>query len=254
MEIKEILEEHILDHIYGWLNILGFNLPISKHLFMMLIIAFVMLVIFPIIIRSKNRFLYPLRVVIEVIFTFLRDDIVRQNFGDNSDDKIPYFATLFFFILLMNLLGFVPYGATATGNISVTAGLSITTFFLIIFSGIKAQGLLHYLKSFIPSGIPFWLYPIMIPVEVIGLFTRIFALAIRLFANMISGHIVIFVLLSFIFIFGAINIYLGLIVTAPIAVILVLFVSLLELLVSFIQAYIFTALTAIFTAQAMTHE
>jgi F-type H+-transporting ATPase subunit a len=254
MEIKGILEEHILDHIYGWFHILGFNLPISKHLFMMLIIAFVLLVIFPVIIRSKNRFLYPIRVVIEVIFIFIRDDIVRQNFGEDADSKLPYFATLFFFILLMNLLGFVPYGATVTGNISVTSGLAITTFVLIVFSGIKAQGIKDYLKSFIPSGVQLWLYTIKIPFEFIGLFTRIFALAIRLFANMISGHIVIFVLLSFIFIFGAINIYLGLIVTAPFAIILVLFVSLLELLVAFIQAYIFTVLTAIFTAQAMTHE
>ena len=252
MELKEILEHHIIDHIYKWLNIAGFNIPFSKHVLMILIVSFILIFIFPLIINSKNRFLSPLRSIIEIILIFIRDEIVAPNLGRISSKYVPYFATLFFFILLMNLLGFIPFGATATGNIAVTIGLALTTFVLINYSGAREAGLVHYLKSFVPSGIPRLLYPIIIPIEIIGLFTKTAALAIRLFANMIAGHIVILVLVSFIFIFGAINLYLGLLVTAPISVLLVLFVSLLEVLVAFLQAYIFTFLTAIFVSQAIS--
>ncbi len=250
MELKEILEHHILDHIYGWLNILGLRLPLSKHLLMMLIVSVILFGIFPLIINSKSSFLKPLRVMIEVIILFIRDNIVKPNLGKEAVGYTPYFATLFFFILLMNLIGFVPYGATATGNISVTIGLAATTFFLINYSGIKKHGFFSYIKNFIPHGMPVILYPIIFPIEIVGLFTKTAALAIRLFANMIAGHFVMVVFISFIFIFGAINIYLGVFVVSPIVVLMVLFVSLLEVLVAFLQAYIFTFLTAIFTSQA----
>ncbi len=219
---------------------------------MIVIVSFILLFIFPVIIRSKSRFLFPLRAIIEIIVIFIRDEIVKPNLGDLYKKYAPYFSTLFFFILLMNLLGFVPYGATATGNISVTVGLAFTTFFLINYVGAKETGILHYLKTFVTSGVPWWLYPIIIPIEIIGLFTKTFALAIRLFANMIAGHIVILVFISFIFIFGALNAYVGLFIVSPISVLLVLFVSLLEVLVAFLQAYIFTFLTAIFVSQAVS--
>ncbi|MGC8866613.1 MAG: F0F1 ATP synthase subunit A [Elusimicrobiales bacterium] len=250
MELREILEEHILDHIYGWLNLIGFHLPFSKHLLMMIIVSFILFIVFPLIINSKSPLLKPLRVIIEVIVIFIRDNIVKPNLGEDKLSYTAYFATLFFFILLMNLFGFLPYGATATGNISVTLGLSLTTFLLINYSGIKKHGFFHYFKSFIPHNIPVLLYPIIFPIEIIGLFTKTLALAIRLFANMIAGHFVMLVFISFIFIFGAINLYLGLFIVSPIVVLMVLFVSLLEVLVAFLQAYIFTFLTAIFTSQA----
>lgn len=252
MELKEILEHHIVDHVYSWLPVLGVNLPISKHLLMIFIVSFILFFVFPLIINSQSKFLKPLKIIIEIIVIFIRDNIVKPNLGAYSYRYTPYFVTLFFFILLMNLLGFVPYGATATGNISVTLGLALTTFFLINYTGIKKHGLIHYIKSFIPHGIPVFLYPIIFPIEIIGLFTKTFALAIRLFANMIAGHFVMIVFISFIFIFGAINMYLGLFVVSPVVVLMVLFVSLLEVLVAFLQAYIFTFLTAIFTSQAMS--
>lgn len=252
MELKEILEHHIIDHIYGWITVSSFKLPLSKHLLMMVIVSFILFVIFPFIINSKSSFLKPLRVIIEVIVIFIRDNIVRQNLGENRLSYTGYFVTLFFFILLMNLIGFVPYGATATGNISVTLGLAFTTFLLINYSGIRKHGLFHYVKNFIPHGMPVFLYPIIFPIEIIGLFTKTFALAIRLFANMIAGHFVMLVFISFIFVFGAMNIYVGLLVVSPAVVFMVLFVSLLELFVAFLQAYIFTFLTAIFTSQAMS--
>ncbi len=252
MELKEILEHHIIDHVYYWIKVAGFNLPFSKHFLMMLIVSFILIFVFPVVINSKSRILFPLRSIIEIILIFIRDEVVKPNLGYLAHKYVPYFATLFFFILLMNLLGFVPFGATATGNIAVTLGLALTTFILINFAGAKEAGLSHYIKTFIPSGVPWWLYPVIIPIEIIGLFTKTFALAIRLFANMISGHIVILVFISFIFIFGAINVYLGLFLTAPVSVFLVLFVSLLEVFVAFLQAYIFTFLTAIFVSQAVS--
>jgi len=251
MELKEILEHHIIDHIYRWVNLFGFNLPISKHLLMIIITSLILVLLFPLIINSKSRILSPFKSMIEIIAIFIRDEIVMPNLGHNGLKYMPYFLTLFFFILIMNLLGFIPFAATATGNIAVTLALSITSFFLINISGIREHGFFKYFAHMVPNGVPKWLYPIMFPIEIIGLFTKSFALAIRLFANMIAGHIVILVFISFIFIFGSINLYLGLFITAPISVLLVLFISLLELFVAFLQAYVFTFLTAIFTGAAM---
>lgn len=251
MELKEILEHHIIDHIYFTLSSAGITLPVSKHLMMIFITAFILAVIFPLIIRSRSSFLSPFRSMIEIVTLFIRDEIVIPNLGESNKGYTPYFATLFFFILIMNLLGFLPFAATATGNIAVTLALAFTSFILINFAGIKHLGFVKYFSHMVPSGVPVWLYPVMFPIELIGLFTKSFALAIRLFANMIAGHIVILVFISLIFMFGSINLYLGLFVTAPVSVLLVLFVSLLELLVAFLQAYVFTFLTAIFTGAAM---
>jgi F-type H+-transporting ATPase subunit a len=254
MDLKEALEHHILDHIYTWINISGFKLPISKHLFMIFINIFILVFVFPIIIRSKSKTLFPLRSIIEIIVIFIRDELVKPNLGELTPKYLPYFISLFFFILGMNLLGFIPFGATATGNISVTIGLALTTFMLIVFSAIKEKGFIHFVKSFIPHGLPFWLYPIIVPIEIVGLFTKTAALAIRLFANMIAGHMVIIVFIFFIFIFGAMNIYLGLFLTAPFSMLLVLFISLLEVFVAFLQAYIFTFLTSIFVSQTLSEH
>jgi F-type H+-transporting ATPase subunit a len=188
--------------------------------------------------------------MIEIIVLFLRDEIVIPNMGHKGAGYTGYFATLFFFILIMNLIGLVPYGATATGNLAVTAGLALTTLVLINFAGIREQGVIGYVSHIVPKGVPVWLYPLMFPIEVMGMLIKTFALCIRLFANMIAGHIVILVFLSFIFIFGSFGVAVGLGV-APISVGLVLFTYLLELLVAFLQAYVFVMLTAIFTGAAM---
>ena len=132
----------------------------------------------------------------------------------------------------------------------IAAALALTTFALVNFAGIREQGLFSYLAHIVPKGVPFWLYPLLFPIELIGLLTKTFALCIRLFANMIAGHIVILAFVSFIFIFGALNTALGLGV-APVSVALVLFILLLELFVAFLQAYVFTFLTSIFTGAAM---
>ncbi len=150
-----------------------------------------------------------------------------------------------------DLLGLVPYGATATGNISVAAALAFTSLVFILFSGIREQGVLRYFGTLVPHGVPGWLVPLMFPIEVFGIFTKAFALCIRLFANMISGHIVLLSFIMMIFIFGEISIFLDWAVVVPGHLVMALFVMLLEVFVAFLQAYIFTFLTAIFAGMAM---
>ena len=251
MELKTILEHHVVDHIWNFFSFGPFTLPFSKHVLMMLIAALGLSAVLPALISSKRPGLAPFRAMIEMIVLFLRDEVVGPNLGHKTAAYLPYFATLFFFILAMNLLGLVPYGATATGNLAVTGGLALTTFALINFAGIREQGFAGYLGHIVPKGVPIWLYPLLFPIELIGMVTKTFALAIRLFANMIAGHIVILSFISFIFIFGTIHIALGLGLTAPFSVLLALFLYMLELFVAFLQAYVFTFLTAIFTGAAM---
>jgi F-type H+-transporting ATPase subunit a len=251
MDLKEILEHHIIDHAWNWVNLGPLQLPLSKHLLMMLIASFIMLVLFPLIVRIKKGKLMPFKIALEAMFIFIREDIVIPNLGKEGLKYLPYFSTLFFFILICNLLGMVPFGASATGNIAVTASLAISTFVFINFAGIREQGFGSYIKHIVPAGVPGWLFPLLFPIEIIGLVTKSFALCIRLFANMIAGHIVILSFMGLIFMFGAINPWLGLGVTAPVSVVMILFVSCLELFVSFLQAYIFTFLTAIFVGGAM---
>ena len=250
MGLKEILEEHAVDHIWSRVTLGPVGFPLSKHLLMMGIASLILLVIFPLIIRSRSRALAPFRALIEIIVLFIRDEVVVPNLGRKGAAFLGYFSTLFFFILILNLLGLVPFGATATGNLAVTTGFALTTFALINFVGIKEQGLFAYFGHLVPKGVPLWLYPLLFPIELIGLVTKAFALCIRLFANMIAGHIVILSFISFIFIFGSLSVALGFAV-APISVGLVLFTMLLELFVAFLQAYVFVFLTAIFTGMAM---
>jgi len=250
MGLKEILEHHILDHVWAWVSLGPLRLPVSKHLLMLGVASFILLVVFPLVIRSRSAALAPFRALIEIIVLFLRDEVVTPSLGSKGGAFMGYFSTLFFFILILNLLGLVPYGSTATGNLAVTGGLALTSFLLINYVGIREQGLVGYFAHMVPKGVPAVLYPILFPIELIGLVTKAFALCVRLFANMIAGHMVILAFVSFIFIFGSFGVAMGLGV-APVSVALVLFMLLLELFTAFLQAYIFVFLTAIFTGMAM---
>ena len=158
-------------------------------------------------------------------------------------------ALAFFFVLLAGLFGLVPYSSTVTGNIAVTAALAGISFIAIQFGGIRSNGFFGYFKGLIPSGMPKWLLIIIIPLEILGLFTKPFALCIRLFANMIAGHVVVLSLIGLIFIFKAF-----VFAVAPVSVGFVLFIYLLEILIVLIQAYIFTMLTALFIGMAVHQE
>ena len=181
---------------------------------------------------------------LEPVITFVRDEVGKSNLGSRYLKYMPFLLTVFFFILINNLIGLVPGTANVTGNIAFTAVLGIISFVVILFSTNK-----HYWGHIANPPVPFSVKPIMIPVEIMGVFTKPFALIIRLFANMISGHIIILSFIILIFIFGAMNTALGW-GTSPFFVILAIFIYLIEILVAFIQAFIFANLTAVFIGQA----
>ncbi|MFN5247321.1 MAG: F0F1 ATP synthase subunit A [Ignavibacteria bacterium] len=183
---------------------------------------------------------------LEMLTLMIRDTVVRPNIPNERlvSKYLPYFLSVFFFIYAMNLVGLLPGGHTATSAIGTTAGLAITAFVMVnIIIPVKAMGAGGAFKSFLHhllGGAPWWLAPIMVPIEVVGVFTKPFALAIRLFANMSSGHIILFTLLGFIFFFNTVAV-------SPVVTLFSIFIYFLEILVTFLQAYIFTMLTAVFT-------
>lgn len=175
----------------------------------------------------------------EPLVVFVRDDIAKANISEHKYKKfVPLLLTIFFFVWVLNLLGLIPGGANVTGNIAVTLVLATVTMLVVALNGNK-----EYWMHILWPPVPHWLKPLMIPVEIIGIFTKPFALMIRLFANITAGHIVILSLVSLIFIFKTIWI-------SPASIALVLFISVLELLVAALQAYIFTLLTALFIGMA----
>ncbi len=251
MNFEEILVHHLLDHRHQLLFKLG---PVdfywSRHLMYIWIASAVSILLLGFAARGKGRVALMLRHAVEVIVLYLRDEVLHPIFHEHTDFYLPYFLTLFFFILIANLIGLVPQTSAVTANISVTAGLALCTFGLIQFAGAKEQGPVGYFMHIVPGGVPWWLWPLLLVIEIGGMIAKCVALCIRLFANIISGHIVALAFISLIFIFGQMASWLGLVVS-PAAVGLALFVALLDVLVSLIQAYIFTMLTAVFVGGAV---
>ncbi len=245
----QMLEHHLLDHVYFRLpDIFGVSLPVSKHVLVMWLSGVLLTALFvPVAMAARAGRPNTIVSLVEIFVLFIRDDIVVPNMGPAGRKHLPYFLSVFFFILFCNLLGLVPFSATATGNIAVTGALALCTFVMINVLGIREQGFGHYIKSLVPPGMPVWLLPLMYPIEILGLVTKSFALCIRLFANMIAGHIVILSFLGLIFLFGTIFI-------APASVAAALAVFLLEIFVAFLQAYIFTLLSAIFIGGAVSPQ
>lgn len=184
---------------------------------------------------------------IEAMVLYIRNEVILPNVGHHGEAFVPFCLTLFFFILFCNLLGLVPYGATATSNISVTATLAIISFLVIEIAGIRALGF-GYIKTIVywphdmPLGIKLPITLIMTPVELLGKFTKPIALSIRLFANMIAGHVVVLALISIIFTFGS-----WLIMPAP--VLATTGIMMLEIFVAFLQAFVFCLLVSVFIGQ-----
>jgi F-type H+-transporting ATPase subunit a len=234
------------------IHIGNFALDISptRHVVMLWVAAFLCIVTTLLALRAHNRKTREGKAPsglgngLEALVLYLRNEVVIPNVGAHGNGYVPYLLTLFFFILFANLLGLVPYGATATGNISVTGALAIVTFVVIELAGMKAQGW-GYMKTIVfwPNdmalGMKLPITFILTPIEIFGKVTKPFALAVRLFANMISGHVVLLALISLIFTFGS-----WLLVPAPILIALA--ISLLELFVAFLQAFIFTLLSSVF--------
>ncbi len=246
----EVLMHHILDGPF-W------GLP-SKHLVFLVVVAAIVILVTRLALRSyQSGRPRGIGSLVETFVLFIRDEIAEKNIGHDGHRFVPLLCSFFFFILTAALIGLVPVlnrepdgsfslgGVTATGNLAVTMGLAFVSFLAQQWAGLRNYGLVGHFKNLVPHGIPVALLPIIIVVELLSLFTKPFALMIRLFANMLAGHLIITSLLMLIPLLAQVSIVLGILVI-PLSLSLSLFILALECLVAFIQAYIFTLLSAIF--------
>jgi len=231
---------------------LPLDFSITKNVVGMLAAALIGLLLFLSLGRSykKTGISHPrgIQSFLEPIVIFVRDDIAIPNIGEKKFEKfMPYLLSVFFFILINNIMGLIPFpppfGANVTGNIAVTLTLAVFTFLIINLNGTKT----YWKHIFAAPGVPSWLLPIMIPVEIIGMISKPFALMVRLFANITAGHIIVLSLVCLIFIFKSLAV-------APVSILFVIFMDCLELLVAFLQAYVFTLLSALFIGMAVQDE
>ena len=231
------------------LQLLGMDISITRHVVFLWIVAAVLILTFLFVSKSYKKSLIPhgFTNFIETIVVFVRDEIVKPTIGHGYEKFLPYLLTAFFFILFSNFIGLVPFSATVTSNIAVTASLAGLTFITTQIGGIMHHGVIGYFKGLIPPGMPIPLLPLIVLVEIFGLFTKPFALCIRLFANMTAGHVVILSLIGLIFIMKTIYF-------APVSIVFALFIYFLEILVALIQAYIFTMLSSLFIGMAVHQE
>ncbi len=243
LDLHEVLGERMV------LEVGGFRLDMTptRHLIMMWLASALLLLAFGL--STGKRGLVPRGFYnfLEMLVAFVRNEIAVKNIGAADADRfLPYLLTAFFFILFVNLFGLLPFAATATGNLAVTLTLAVFTFVITQYAAIRAMGLGGWLAH-LTGGVHPLLWPIMVPVEILGLFTKPFALTVRLFANMIAGHIVILSLIGLIFALGSSWVALG---SVPMA----LGIFLLEVFVGFVQAYIFCMLSSLFIGAGLAHH
>ena len=275
--------EHPLIHLP---TVMGIDFSVTKHVLMLWIVATLLFVGITWLVRRYVRH-DPDRLIptgpmnaLEAVVEFVRDAIVLPNVGKKWVRVwTPLLLTLFLFILGANVIGLIPAfdviallnhsvlhlpeesffarvlhgGTTATGNFNVTAALATITFFAIIVAGARAHGFIQHWVNMVPKGMPWPIYFLLIPIEIMGMFVRPFALTMRLAANMTGGHIALLAILSFVFIFAELfgrafaGIGVGLVLSVPLAV----GISALEIIVVLVQAYVFTLLTAVFIGMAI---
>ncbi len=237
--------------LMAWVQNGCYDLRPTKSVLMMWIAAALLLLFAFAFGRRETGKLVPKGLgqnIIEVLFLYVRDELAVKNIGKKDADKYtPFLASLFFFILFMNWLGLIPGMATATGNLAVTAALAVCTFVLTEIASFRAAGVKGYFAHMV-QGVPVALWPIMVPVELLGHFTKPIALTIRLFANMLAGHIVLFFMLGLMFL---LSMYVGF-AAVPMAIA----VYMLEIFVGILQAYIFTMLSSLYIGMgiAMGHH
>jgi F-type H+-transporting ATPase subunit a len=241
-----ILMHHVVDERWGHLYIGGVDFGLTKHMVFFGAAALLLIVLIRLALRGYERGVpRGLTTAVESLVLFVRDEIAEKNIGHDGRKYVPLLLSAFFFILTAAFLGLMPFSATSTGNVSVTLGMATVSFLAMQHAGISKNGVVGHFKGLVPPGLPFFLVPIMIPIEIISMFTKPFALTVRLFANMLAGHMVITALLMLPALTAAISTAFG-IAMVPVSLGLALFVMVLEVLVAFIQAFIFTLLTAIF--------
>lgn len=261
-------------------TLFGIDFSVTKHVFMLWLVALVVFVLVTVSVRRYLRQSEPVPSgfmnALEAVVVFIRDSIVEPNVGRKwVNTWAPLIITFFLFILTANALGLIPVfetvallnlglhneflaelihgGTTATSNFNVTAGLATVTFFAIILAGTLAHGFVRHWKNLVPSGLAKPLYVLLIPIEIMGMLVKPFALTMRLAANMTGGHIAILSILSFVFLFTELfgTMWAGVGVGTVVAVPLAVGISALEIIVVVVQAYVFTLLTAVFIGMAI---
>ena len=252
--VQDYIRHHVLYHVADG-NASVWNLPfirvpaldVFRHDEVMLAVALVVLAgLFGLLYRKEREVPHGWSNLLELFVLFVRDQIVRPYFHEEDARRLaPVFCSFFFLILILNLLGLVPLFSAATSNISVTGALALVTAAFMVGGAIWKKGPVGFLKCFVPSGAPLPLLIILTPVEIISFFSRVFALAIRLFANVLAGHILIFALLSMVVLFGW--------VALPV-VFMVVGIYFFEIFMAMLQAYIFSLLSAIFISQMIYEE
>jgi F-type H+-transporting ATPase subunit a len=227
---------------------IGVPMPpgLGVHGVMMLVAAAGLILLFALARRGAGPVPRGLANALEAMVLFVRDRICAPHLGSEEGRRLtPFFCTHFFFILGMNLMGLVPIFPTPTGNVNVTAAMAATTLGLMIGLPLWRKGPAGFVRCFVPHGVPWALRPMLVVLELAGPFVKTFALTIRLFANMLAGHIVLFSLAGLVFAFG---------LAAVPALVLALLIYALEVLVAFLQAYVFTLLSAMFVGQLLQSE
>jgi F-type H+-transporting ATPase subunit a len=238
--LTSVLMHHITNEPYA--HPLLVQLGVTKAVAMMLLSSGILIAMFALAMRPGRLAGAPQgwTNALESLVVFIRDEMAYNSMGERYGRMFtPFLCTLFFFVLTCNLIGMVPGMYTPTSNLNVTAALALLSLALIVISGVIVQGPVGYVKHMIPPGTPVALIPLLLVIEILGLFVKPVALMIRLAANMTAGHIVIVVMLGFIFIFKSFAV-------APLAVPLAVAITILEIIVAFIQAYVFTLLSALF--------
>ena len=247
-DLKEVFGDRLIFH----LGSATLDMTPTRHLVMLWLASALLLAVVLVAARKRNLVPRGLYNFIELIVQLVRDEMAKKNIGAQDGDRfLPFLVTAFFFILFVNLFGLVPWAATATGNVAVTLALATFTFFITQYAAIRAQGLGGWLKH-LTGGVHPALWAIMIPVEILGLFTKPFALTIRLFANMYAGEQVTMVFLKLTFLFVP-AVFMGLHVFVSFLQAYI-FIFALEIFVSFVQAYIFTLLSSLFIGQGLVHH
>ena len=236
--LHHVADGHSLALPYLHVKLSGF---LTLHGTMVILGAVLVVVTFAALYRKKATVPTGITNLLEFFVVFIRDQIACPYFGDEDGRRMtPLLCSFFFFILVLNLMGLVPCLATATANVSVTGALAAVTFFFMILGTMFRHGVTGFFRGFVPHGVPWPVLIVLVPVEILGLLVKAFALTIRLFANELAGHLVVFFMLGLIVVFG---------MKALPMLLMAVLIYIMELCVAFLQAYIFTLLSAIFISQ-----
>jgi len=243
-QVQNYIMHHVINADYWSLPFIGkIHLPefITLHGLMLILAGLFLYLIFGVMYRKNDAVPRGFTNLLESMVLFVRNEIAIPNLGDHDGRKLtPLLCSLFFFILMLNLMGLIPLFATATSNVSVTAALALVTLSVMILGAIQKNGVSGFVHAFIPHGVPWPVLILLVPIEFLGMFIKAFALTIRLFANMLAGHIVIYSIVGLVILFGMAGL--------P-SILLALAIYLLEVFVSFLQAFVFTLLSAMFINQ-----